>query len=665
MPDEKNRRAGSPTYIFPERDGDPADLKPLDQGQRDSLATAFRADYGQATSQRHLKDETLDYFNDMYEMNISSRNTPYANAPNVCVPLVQIIMRGIFSKVAASVFVPRLYTSTPLEDQAADASYSQENYYNAEWYRKKALKDHLETLGFSLRDSVSNLEILWEEQTVLQKIAVINQVTKKKEIKEVEVQEKKGVYYNSVEYRDLILSPATAKNPQVAETVYRRLYLSEQDLWDMVASGDMYEEEVERLTLMHAPGQTDLTSSTTGTATYRQGGTIQPGDTGATSGEDNLKARGIFEVFRVHTRAFLKDDNGRFEEVVAWYYDQLPAVLGVSSYKYWHRKRPFATCCPVPRWGRYEGFAIPELERSMQEEMNARHNQRGESMDLQTFPGLWQTANAELLTPNDPIGPNARWKVLSKDDVGIIDLGQPNPISFEEESILMSYALRVIGLESPSLPLYGGKQPTQQMQKSNQISTSVTLDMISAEVRQFCEEVLWQTHKLNIQYMDDEQKNELEGTGLETVVDGEKYTIPYEDLLAKTMLSVAGTQGALDKESRTQNVRVLYSMLMQNPLVQGNLERVWNATALLLEDANLPAFTKYIGNLKDAQDQQKQIQAAQQQAQQMQLQMAQTEHSKNPPPGQGQPPGQPPQGQPGPSQNGAAAMMGGGGLGGA
>ena len=635
----------------------PEELK-LKKSSREELALSLYDGLQQTKSQRAIRDQTLDYWNDMVEMNVAPRDEPWPNAKSLCVPIVAMMMEQVDGRLANTVYVPRLYVVNALSPDAADSVHEVENWYNDEFRRRRWILEHLDGQMLALRDGVSYMEVLWEHRVTERNVIVRDMWTGKKEVQKAKFVEYHGVKLCPVEARDLFLVPATARNPDSAESVYRALYLSESDLWEMVASETFDKEAVEEVIALHSTGRNDLASDDAGTATYEQGGTLQVGDTGSYAPEneegESMGQAGIFKVWRVHTKKYDLDDDDYFEENVLFLYDQQPIYMGGGPYEYWHGKRPFPRCTPMPRPLRNDGFSIPERLRGYQEEANARSNQRGDAMDIKLSPPMYRVRNASPVDKDMAFGPSAMWDVDHKDDIGIIDLGSIDPSSWQDEAQSYRYAAVMAGIEAPTMPISGSSKIPTKQQQANQIATNVRLDRMALQIRLWMEDILWQVHQLNLQYGDDEQENDLNGTGIVTLSTDphtgkvKQHQISYAALAREYVFGVAGANGALDQDSERKDALQLYAMLLQNPLIQGNLKKIHAVTSHTLNKFNLPDITRFIGTIEEAQQQQEQQAQAQQKAHQEEMQLQMMAHAakgdaKMPPPAQ---PGQPPQPQP-------------------
>jgi hypothetical protein len=592
-------------------------------------------------SDRSDFDQLLDYYNDLYEMNVSPKMEPWPNAPSICVPLVATQTEAVVARLASSVFVPRLFVVNGNTTQSAGTQNEVERYYNADFKKFKMLQTFLTGLHLSARDGTTIMENVWKKKVVERKVLIYQDVlengvpvpdgkggfVKEKSVEKMTITEVDHFDPQNVELRDFVVMPAYSVSIEAAEAVARKQMLTQSDLQEMIDAGTLDQEWTEKAWSYITQGDNEMSSDPQGTATYELGGTINVGNAGtmdpAGPGEKGGKLRGALRVWRVHSNQFDLDGDGLAEENVFWIHDDSQYLLGWAPYEYWHGKRPFSALCLMPRPNRFYGFGIPERLRSLQEEVNAQHNQRLAYMDLILSPPRYRVAGTKFEDQDQRWGPNTEVEVGAQGDYGFVALPEVPASSWNEEGTLMNYAGQLTGINSPSAPMSGsGKGPSQKMQQLYQQSANLRLDLMALQVRQWIEDILWQWHHLNLQYGPDQFVT----SSTNQQGQPEKLTIDKEILAGDYDLAVAGMSGPLDRDNRRADTLTLYSLLMQNPLVQGNMSRVWSSTMMVLEEFNRPDVPAIIGTMQDAlQQQQQQQQAAQQQAQ-MQMKMAEVEH---------------------------------------
>lgn len=184
----------------------------------------------------------------------------------------------------------------------------------------------------------------------------------------------------------------------------------------------------------------------------------------------------------------------------------------------------------------------------------------------------------------------------------------------------MQYAAKLTGLDTMMTP---GRRSAKEAQAIQQ-SAGVRIDLMANRVRDWLKKVFWQIHHLKLQYGPDEMDTTVQVAGRP-----ERLTLPKAVLARDYSLDIAGAGGPLDRENRRQEMMLLYSMLMQNPLVAGNLIRVWAITQMILEDFNRPDVPNLIGTRDEAQQQMQAQQQAAEKQHQEEVQLQLITHSKN------------------------------------
>jgi hypothetical protein len=586
-------------------------------------------------------DTLLDYYNDLYEMNIGPTNLPWPGAPSVAVPLIRTQLETVVSRLISAVFVPRLFVVNGNTKEAAGTQHEVERFYNADFRKRNLLDPCLTGVHLTARDGVSIMENVWTRKEVKRKVLVYKdkvdakgvpeidkdgKIVKEKSVEMMKVTEVDAFDPQPVEVRDFIIMPAWARSIESAEAVAIKKYLTQNELQQMINAGTLDEEWTEKAWGYTSNGDNELGSDPQGTATYELGGTINVGDAGtdsiASDGKPLEKLRGGLRVWRVHSNQFDLDGDGLAEENVFWVHDGSQFLLGWAPYEYWHGKRPFSSLCIMPRPNRFYGFGIPESLRGLQEEASAQHNQRLAYMDLIISPPRYKVAGTKFQDEEKRWGPNTEVEVASKDDYGFVSLPEVPTSSWQEESMLIRYAEQLTGIGSPGQPMTGNAKQSSKQQQAYQQSSNIRLDLMAMQVRKWLEDILWQWHHLNLQYGPDQFTTSTQSQNGEPT----KLQLDKQVLAQDYDLAVAGMSGRLDADSRRDDILTLYSLLMQNPLVQGNLSRVWSTTALVLDEYNRPDVQAIIGTMQDAMQQQQAVAQAQQAQMEMQLKLAAVNH---------------------------------------
>ena len=578
-------------------------------------------------------DRALDLWNAMYEMRIEEddRDAPWENAANICVPMIPTELEEFVSRIAGSAILPRPFSVQGNDANSANYAHQVEQFYNGE-YAKNNWEEPFHTgIHLAARDGVGTVEILWD-LTEVERVIKAKQMNEDGSEQMVE-QRVKMVKYDAprldpVELRDLLLVPVHAKSIDEADAVCRKKYMGEQDMLKLVKAGIADADRVERVLSYVSTAQGDLSYDRQGTSTYQINNRIDVVDVAVAPPEDVKMNRGPVEVWVVYTNQYDLDGDGVPEENILWIHDRSRILFAYCPFPYW-QGRPFKSLAIFPRPNRFYGFSIPERLRGLQEEVNAQHNSRADLLDWATNPTVIQDPSQSRLRPEDyQIGPGA--KIDAKPgSIDFLKLPLIPAENIQEEQMLNQYASRVTGApQSPGMPppgsiSGGGQNRSARAAQQNAAIQGAQTNMSIQRVRRWILEVFVYIHNLYKQYGKNQMESVVAGVG-----GVQKVTIPKEILSLDYTLGIAGMGGPLDKENRRNELLGLASYLQQNPLMAGNLERIWALTQMILETFDIPEVTRLIGTQDEARQQAQAQAEAQQQQQQMQLAMQAISHSK-------------------------------------
>lgn len=579
---------------------------------------------------RQSLDNSLDRWNAIYEMRRQPRDSPWPNSANVSVPMVPSELEELVSRIAGSAILPRPLGVRGNDPNSSQYDHTTEQFYNGEYTKNGWEGDFRTGIHLSARDGTSVMEILWELSTferfyIADTIGDDGQTTKTR-------QKMKFVAYNAprlepVELRDLLLMPAYSRSIEEADAVCRKQYMSEAQLYKLVNSKVLSKERVEQALSYVSTAQGDLSYDRQGTSTYSISGLIDVVDV-AVAPPDGIKmSRGPIEVWRVHTNLFDLDHDGVPEENILWVHDRSQICLGFAPFEYL-QGRPFKSLSMFPRPNRFYGFSVPERLQGLQEELDAQHNGRLDLMDWILNPTILKKKGVYIREEEMSVGPATHLEVSDpNNDIKFLTAPEIPNSSWQEEQAIVQYAKTVVGApQSPSMPQAsggGGNRQSARQAQQNAAVQGMQTNMVISRVREWMLECFKYIHGLYIQY----GKDQLESVD-QTPGGAQKVEVPKEVLALDYTLTIAGMGGPLDKESRRNDLMMVASFLQNNPLVAGNLERVWSLTAEVLQTFDLPEVTKFIGTMEEAKQQAQAQAQAQQQQQQMELALAAVNHSK-------------------------------------
>jgi hypothetical protein len=595
---------------------------------------------------RSALDRSLDLWNAMYEMRIEERDrdAPWENAANICVPLIPSELEEFVSRIAGSAILPRPFSVRGNDPESQSYAHQVEQFYNGEYVKNKWQSAFRSGIHLSARDGVGITEILWDLTETEREI--MSQVPDQQGNMSMQKQRIKMVKYDaprleSVELRDLLLIPAYSTTIDSADAVCRKKYMGEQDLLKLVKAGIADAERVEQVLSFVSTAQGDLSYDRQGTSTYQINNRIDVVDV-AVAPPDGVKMnRGPVEIWVIYTNQYDLDGDGVPEENMLWVHDRSRMLVAYCPFPYW-QGRPFKPLAVFPRPNRFYGFSLVERLRGLSDEINAQHNSRLDLLDWATNPTVMK----------DPSGVRIRGEEMSIGPGTVID-GKPGSVAFlplpdvppanmQEEQMLIQYASRITGAPQtagnpPAGSINGGGQQRSARAAQQQAAVQgMQTNMVISLVREWMLEIFDYIHGLYKQY----GKNQMESVD-QSSQGVKKVVIPKEVLCLDYTLGIAGMGGPLDKENRRNDMMMLANFLMQTPLMQGNLERIWAMASMIVETYDIPEVTRLIGTQDEAKQQAAQQAQAAQQQQQQQMVLAAMNHGKVSPSKQQGPPGQP------------------------
>lgn len=615
----------------------------IDKDKRDGLGYDLWQQIQQGLADRGTFNIDLDYYNDLYEMHVEdgASDTPWPNASAVFVPLVPRMVDNLASQLAGVVFQPRFYLVNGNTIDAAGSQAEVERFYNSEAARWNWVEPFFQQLNLGLRDGNGVLEILWKRKVSTRKKLVFKPATDpdtglpqidpetNKPVMEQVVEthtdtEFDGVELTPIPLRNFFIFPIWSRNIQEALAVGRRVYYAEADLWALqkginASGGQFWKDKLEEVLLYQQEGNDERNLTTEGTSTITADDQVNISQ-GAINQSSYRRQRGPFGFWIIYSRQYDMDGDGVPEENVFWIHEMSQRLVGYEPFKYWHGQRPFVAFIGMPRPDIWYGFAVPERLRTLQEEENTKYNQRNNAADRALSPPIVVRAGARLLTQDNKVGPDAQWETENPQaDVMVLQLPDVPLSSYQEVQAIESMAEQLLGSAPPPV---SGRMSAQQMQMMAQ-SAKVRIDLIANRLRASLKEAFWQIHQLYIQYGPDQMVSNTQQGGMP-----QRLVIDKQTLAKDYDLDIVGSGGPLDRSSRAQDLMIVYTLLMKNPLVAGNLQRVWMVTQMLLEAFDRPDIQTLIGTQQEAQQQQDMQQAMQAQQGEMQAQQEQAQNSQ-------------------------------------
>ncbi|MDE2097364.1 MAG: hypothetical protein KGL39_08985 [Patescibacteria group bacterium] len=605
----------------------------LDATTRQQLGQACRIIFEYVSlGNRAGLEKNLDIWNAILEMRSTPTNVPWEGAAHLVSPTVFSAYQEFCSRTIGSVLQPRPYTMRGNDPVASRYAHATEQFYNQEWDRNDCFDAYEEAILFSARDSTSIMEVLYELSSHQEVYEVREPVFDRSgnpvidpatQLQQMQTVRKTATFVDydaprevPVDLKSFYWYPVQARSINTAGAVGRKLWLGEREIDKLVASKIFDADEAEAALSYVSTGAGEQSFDPQGNSQWTIGNMITVMDTAIAPPAGVPMARGPLEVIRWHTDLFDLDGDGVFEENVIWFHYRSARVLGVVPFDYFGG-RPFFELTPIRRPGVFVGWGIPEIGRSIQEEIDTQTNARLNLLDLALKPGRYKTANARYRDPEKRTGPDVEVEVGSPNDVGYLQTPRIPQESFIEAQAQEQRLDRAVGApQAAAMQPVGGQQQRSARAASIEMQLrAMQSNLVNTRIRRWMLKIFKYKHGLYLRY----GKDQLE-TVQETQAGSQRMLLPKEILGLDYTLGITGLGGALDKENRRQDLLMLVQGIMQlfPQLVQGNFPRQWHLARLLTETFDIADVTSYIGTLEEAV----QMQQAQQQAAQGQGQLA-------------------------------------------
>jgi hypothetical protein len=260
-------------------------------------------------------------------------------------------------------------------------------------------------------------------------------------------------------------------------------------------------------------------------------------------------------------------------------------ILSIEPLPFFHGRRPYDVYRMKSKPNRFYGIGLCQVGKDLQEEINTIHNMRMDNSNL-AINKVYLARIGALIgrKPEDiRIFPGAVLPVTNPDDIAVLNQGDVNHSSVNEEAIVQSYFDKAMGVTDFSQ----GYIPN-----SARRAAASTVMSVMAEGNKKIEERLKYFHlplsevfdKLQIlyyQYMDENKRYLVPG--------GDYYEeITPDELLLKCRFNIRGIQLSNSPDIKKQNMIQAFALLSKNELLSKNVKFISLLTRELIRALEIP-----------------------------------------------------------------------------
>lgn len=379
------------------------------------------------------------------------RTVPFQRASNFMPGLIKMHTDILGARVLGIIFGPHPFWRVKsvmaeamdhkiLEDLQTGINYLWEN----------------ELMGFELTDQIVNESL--QQGTLILKGLWSDEVTTYLKDDAFLEKERNGMDYEPIAFEDFWPYPITARSSRHTEIMFHRIRLTEREVQSRVAKGTWSKSAADLLfRKSEVSGIDQARAESTGI-------TLTPDVSYPYSAVEcwldydfgDKRPRPIVVVINPSVQGE--------DSILKAYYNFMP-----------YGERPFIDFKPMPRKGRFFGWAVPEILEQDQEEIAQIHNARRDANTISNIPSFKKKRYANVPNPSTDWYPGCIIELDDMDDLEFIQMGGNYNAMIDEEQFSMSLAERKVGI-SPSMQGFGAGQSAG---KRGIYSTGGTLALLS------------------------------------------------------------------------------------------------------------------------------------------------------------------------------------------
>lgn len=602
----------------------------------------------------------LDIWNAILEMRSKPMNIPWEGAAFMTKPTVFTTYQEFVSRVVGSCLVPRPYLVRGNDPVSSQYANQIEQMLNGEWEKNDCFEAYDTAIQLGARDGTVIMEVLYDLHTHEEilyadepqfdedgtpKVDEDGQPVKKRVPKMAKFIDYDAPREVPIDLKSFLMFPIFSRDVNKADACATKVFMSEHDMRKKVNAGIFKEDITEQILAYVQSAAGEQSQDPQGNSQYTINNRIPIVDTAVAPPPGFAMSRGPVEMWRVHTNLIDLNDDEIPEENVYWVHYASGLCPGAVPFEY-YGGRPFFDLSMIPRPNTFYGFAIPEIGRSTQEEIDVQTNARLNLLDLAVRPGRYRTQGVRFRQDDKRTGPDVEVEVNSPTDFGYLSPPRIPSESFAEQQDLGAVLDRAVG--APTTAAYANNAPvggsSQRSARAAMYQAQILgqqSNLVFTRVRRWMLKILKYKVGLYRQY----GKNQIE-TIAQTQEGPQTVMVPQEILGLNYTFMVQGLGGAIDKESRRNDLAMLVQLLLTTPLsqlFQGDIAALWQLARMVIEAYDVADITGIIGTL-DSQKAKAAAGARQQQTNALVDALMQVlSHSSSPPlkaPGSGQTNGQ-------------------------
>lgn len=387
---------------------------------------------------------------------------------------------------------------------------------------------------------------------------------------------------------NFVMYPAESLSVDDAALVADRIYKTLDDLKRGARDGFYDKQAVDYL--LESPPSAVLRGGRQGQDDERlveEG--IQPQST-------DIYNHGLIELWEGVVR-FDADGDGYEEDVCFLFEPQRRVFLRAQIWPYWFAERNYIPMRPFPRFGRFYGYAIPEILESIQLQDNAVTNQGLDAGTLALSPIIKQkrTSRTDLSATKLQLG--KIHFVDAMDDFAIEGFAPPRQDNFMDMQNIRAMAERLTGASDATMGVQPSKSrtlgETETLLQEGNLNFDVMIQRLQMGTNQPLAQIVL---ALARQFMPGDQEILIAGKPLPDF-----KLITREMLRAKIGITAHANTLNTNRDLEMQGAEKLVMLSERSPFMQADPVRLWSVQARFLDAYGIKDYETYLGTKEDAE----------------------------------------------------------------
>ena len=543
-------------------------------------------------------------WNNQYEGVLPPKSTPWKGCANLHIPLISWQTDTIVSNVSQTVFGAEPAIGAEPQEGGDDKGARDQETWLGYLSRRAALRTRGKEFALAAcKHGVGIAKLIWdrwEEKLRALKVSPTGKetITEKTVIRD-------GPRLDLVPLVDFVMVPVEALSIGEAVGVGDRKRLRIEQIRRLEGAGHYLKGTTEKLKDM--PPESEAVPTEVQSVVGIDPNTVQDRKL---AGYERWEL--IWELpLRQTERGFVYDPKkGEARDVLMTIIRGVKPVLArCILYPWFHNRRHYIPFRILQREASFWGRSVCQILSSLQDEINAEHNQRIDYRSMLLNRPLIRRRGAKITDAEGQrrivFSPGGIMDVDDpRQDLRFLDIPATPQESYMEEALGVGYAERATGVTEAKLgKIEPGAKTLGEIEITEAAGNTRFDDMVATfqgegDFREGSglKELVYQLMGLSVQFATPEERARVLG---HAPVEGQAEELDLEDMIGAYDYIPRGNTLTSNPQSRKSDTVLWYREMLQNPIVQQDPTKLWAVTRDLCDAFQKKNVTAYIGSEED------------------------------------------------------------------